>query len=705
MYLALFIFSVSVLYLLPAVRADCKERFNGRRINSTKKVIALISLTSTENQDSVNLDSMLRVLLLLNMVNSIDQAGIVAIDVCDNETVVQEILLDILLHNNTEKPIGIVTYLSSDMTRLTAAILLPFDIFLLSFTSDHVYPRLLTEQEKFVFSYDLSVIYGVENVISSLEMANVSLVSFLNYCFNDQQCSVYDDTIEPYKNMKNICIKGANIKSKKEFQEVVKHIERDERLRLVFITGELRYIASMDKDFLKIGRHPMATVFLTYNLKRYCKNNTLRFAGIHRTFKTNCSNIKNIIVENTEAYFLIYFTQFITEMVRHGDSNFTYETELKKRSIALTKTLKNHTKYNPTCVKPNCGMGEELRYGNYADKIWKHSYGWYCRRCKGNSIKETEGDAKCQPCENSRKANALKTSCEDPFHDVFIRYGDKMTHILLIVSMALLLCVIAVTMVFLRYRRTPVVVASNIVMTSVQLLSQATQIGVVPFMYIGKPTDTVCMCRPVVIGIFLSLILSATLSKTQRLLQIFQAKLRMNRMEILQTSAVQYIGIFLSILIDCCLLVVSFQYEKPKAEIQLDFKTMKRRYFCNSELHTHVQFAYAVFLLLVNSVQGFRARRFPESFRETIYITFSSFTCFVAIGVMSGIYYSQAEYYMKDFVIMYALLVLNFIELFLLNGYKVFVIFFRPSRNNSNSFQTERMRRIEKNVQRMTTLK
>jgi hypothetical protein len=89
----------------------------------------------------------------------------------------------------------------------------------------------------------------------------------------------------------------------------------------------------------------------------------------------------------------------------------------------------------------------------------------------------------------------------------------------MVLSFLFFLITLFVLAVFIKYRDTPVVKGSNRNLSYV-LLTAIALCYVLPFLYIGIPTNLSCAVQPVYFGFVFTLCVAIMLTKTQRLLTV-----------------------------------------------------------------------------------------------------------------------------------------------------------------------------------------
>ena len=662
-------------------------------------IVSLISMTSHNNEYNI-----------LNIVRENDvftsyqssysnMFGYIAIDVCNKQDVLVESLLYVILDIETK---AIVSHMPFDMTKLAASIILSLFIPYFALAEQVIYPDSINLNLYNVFSYDIDSVSLVTRLTQGLMANNISYVTFLSLCDVNSDCnSIMDNHYwAALTQTSKICVQKANIliNNTTTIKKAI-HGLKNENRRVIFLLADYKYIINLKY----IARSLNFTNFYSRLASAFrgerCVN--INDSFVYKTFMPvfQCQMYKYLDNETGWINLLGYFiqtlhkhTDFIKARLEHK-----YSEELFQKNYYEFHMARVH---KPFCEKPVCRKGKELYFGRYkTDTLWIR-YGWHCRPCLNNTIKETIGNLICTPCPKEWKSNKLKTTCYDPYTNTLL--SENSTIGIVFITICTLLCTLTVLtlLIFYKYRNTPVVLSSNKHMSFLQLTLHGTLFVTLPVLFIGIPINQTCTLRPIVIGICLTTSTTITLCKAQKLLFIFQAKVKMTETQIFMTKAVEIFLLLLMLLIDGAIIIVSFMNYPSSLLMLLFSETMSREIYCSTNQHIQYQFAYIfayIFaLFLFNTIQGFRARKLPDNFRETSFITISSFLSSVFLSFLTLVYYSQTSEHSKSTIIAFTSFSLNAINAFCLYCYRVFIILFKPEINNSEYFQKERMGNVAK---------
>ena len=187
--------------------------------------------------------------------------------------------------------------------------------------------------------------------------------------------------------------------------------------------------------------------------------------------------------------------------------------------------------------------------------------------CEKNTFKSTVGHGKCQACLPGWIANKNKTKCYDTYKNLTIRFTDDSSVLMLSVSGVILSAISSSIFFYIKYNETPLVRSSNLILSCIQLSSQLLLVIILPFIFIGEPNTIICILRPTLIGILMTVSTSVTLSKTRTLLRIFNSKIKMSNRERMKTKTVEIFILLLFTSVAASILFISFKVLKPKEDI------------------------------------------------------------------------------------------------------------------------------------------
>ncbi|KAM4675877.1 extracellular calcium-sensing receptor-like [Discoglossus pictus] len=287
----------------------------------------------------------------------------------------------------------------------------------------------------------------------------------------------------------------------------------------------------------------------------------------------------------------------------------------------------------------------------------------------------------CIKCLPDEWADPQKSKCL-PKTIEYLAYGDTLGATLAAFSLTSSLITVAILRLFIQYKNTPLVKASNYSLSCILLVS-ISLCFLCCFAFIGYPKHENCLLRQVAFGMVFALCISCILAKTIIVVCAFMASKPGSSLKKWTSPRVSYVVIFICSLLQLILCVSwmstypSFPEQKTQTQSELIIVE------CNEGSPTAFwsMLGYLVFLAAISFFLAFISRRLPDSFNEAKFITFSmlAFLCvwvsFVPASLSASGKYTVA---MEIFAILassWAMLICMFLP-------KCFIILLRPNMNS-----------------------
>ncbi|XP_076356976.1 metabotropic glutamate receptor 5-like [Tachypleus tridentatus] len=347
------------------------------------------------------------------------------------------------------------------------------------------------------------------------------------------------------------------------------------------------------------------------------------------------------------------------------------------RAFQWGKITAGNSPPKSVCSKP-CGRGE---IKNIVSEMVQCC--WKCVKCKENAhvINETT----CQECPPGYWPNDNLTGC-DEISVEYIYWWDSTAVVSMTIACLGFVATFVVMIVFIRHNNTPVVKASTrelsyIIMVGMYLCYATT------IVLLAKPTQTSCFLTRVLPGLSFSMIYAALVTKTNRIARILAGSKKkiITKKPRFMSATAQVVITFILISIEGTIIAAMLIFEP--ADSELVYPAIDRvKLTCNTTtLGIIAPLGFDFFLIAMCTVYAVKTRNLPENFNEAKFIGFTMYTTLVIWMAFVPIYFgSNSNVITMCLCISFSALV----ALLLLYVPKVYIIVFRPERNNRSAFTT-----------------
>ncbi|XP_031747615.1 extracellular calcium-sensing receptor [Xenopus tropicalis] len=246
-----------------------------------------------------------------------------------------------------------------------------------------------------------------------------------------------------------------------------------------------------------------------------------------------------------------------------------------------------------------------------------------CLPCSEGEILNPNDDSECLKCPEDKWPDSRKEECL-PKPIKFLSYEEALGSALACISVLFCLLTFSVFCLFIIKRKTPIVKANNRDLSYLLLISL--MVGFLcPLAFIGRPNQIMCMIRQVMFAVIFSLCVSAILAKTITVVMIFSATNPNSKMNKLVGFRIPVYIVPVCTVIQIILCIVWLAQAAPFAEFNMAAEIGIIVIECNEG--SRVLFAsvlgYMGLLASVSLFVAFMARKLPDTFNETKFITFS----------------------------------------------------------------------------------
>ena len=328
------------------------------------------------------------------------------------------------------------------------------------------------------------------------------------------------------------------------------------------------------------------------------------------------------------------------ELVNAGYWNY------KLRFVQLNKSLVQYA--NNTITPPRSSCTEQCKPGFKGLSFGDKPCCWKCVKCLDNTIQPAPNKDTCIPCPANKLPNGANTKCLLPsikYLDPRIRSGGAVVGLMTIGY----ILIIAVAVIFIQYRNTPVVKASNRGLSFVQIFSMLCQLALPVFFMQAETTKNMCGGILFYFVFFYTITVSVTFTKADRMLRVFQASKSgiLSKHSTMKGNTVQYATV--SILTIIGVLVCLLMYLVLKVNLTRQIRYQKDEidliYYCDGYYDTilFTMVSYIFIIALVCTVYAFKARKLPHDFNDVRYTCFAMFLFLLTWIMAVPIYFSQTD--------------------------------------------------------------
>ena len=264
-------------------------------------------------------------------------------------------------------------------------------------------------------------------------------------------------------------------------------------------------------------------------------------------------------------------------------------------------------------------------------------------------------------------------------------WNDKFSLLLFgLVGFGILLSLVLIIL-FIFYRKTPLIRASNLTLTIVQLVAHIL-LFIFPISYFVKPNTAICTTRTVSLGMFFTLIISVTLIKTQKLVFIFQSRIRVSRKEVKISKVMELFFILLMLVVQSSITVISFYFNKSRM-IKTSTESGSYMVKCDIFEEFNIQLCFGFLLIVMCLIQAFRARSLPENFNETKFILVAMLISVVLVAIFVPLTRRMERHRSKLITNVIAVSCVNLAQLLIMYGYKAWIILMCPEKNTASALK------------------
>ncbi|KAF5294721.1 hypothetical protein FQA39_LY00205 [Lamprigera yunnana] len=309
---------------------------------------------------------------------------------------------------------------------------------------------------------------------------------------------------------------------------------------------------------------------------------------------------------------------------------------------------------------------------NYQDQCC-----WACVSCREDAFVNNDT---CQSCSPGYGPNDSKTGCIK-LEALVLEWLNPWVMVPVVFSSFGILCTLFTIAVFIRYNRTPVIMASGRELCYV-LLTGVLCCYSMSFIILAKPSVETCAAMRVGLGLCLSVCYSAIFTKTNRISRIFNRGVKTIKRPV-YTSPISQVVISLGI--------VSVQLVGAIAWLIIERPAIREIYpypltavlTCRvSTFALIISLIYNMILIIMCTWYAFKTRKIPENFNEAKYIGFTMYsTCIVWLAFLPIYFGTNNDYTIQIVSMCMCLNISATVALGCLFTPKVYLVLFQPYKN------------------------
>ncbi|XP_036934020.1 extracellular calcium-sensing receptor-like [Acanthopagrus latus] len=304
-----------------------------------------------------------------------------------------------------------------------------------------------------------------------------------------------------------------------------------------------------------------------------------------------------------------------------------------------------------------------------------------CIPCAEGEISNKTGSLHCKRCPSEFWSNVEQTACVPRQLD-FLAFNETLGITLTTAAVSGAAVTTAVCVVFICYRKTPMVRANNSELSFLLLLSLKLCF-LCSLVFIGRPSVWSCRFQQAAFGISFVLCVSCLLVKTLVVLAVFRSA-RPGAETLMKWFGPGQqrgsVGLFTSVQVIICAIWLSLSPPVPQPD--LGFQGSKVTLECSmaSVVGFSLVLGYIGLLACTCLLLAFLARKLPDNFNEAKLITFSMLIfCAVWVAFVPAYVSSPGKYVVA--VEIFAILASSYGLLICIFAPKCFIILLRPEKN------------------------
>ena len=395
---------------------------------------------------------------------------------------------------------------------------------------------------------------------------------------------------------------------------------------------------------------------------------------------------------NYQAYGPVNIVGQEYKLIRVGiwDSSIANDSNRQALALDSSQTLQfgiNDDKSIRFVPQPSqcgrCEMGQHR-------KVVQSSCCGLCEPCLGQTYSTDPMSPNCTMCPAEMWGNNPLVGSDScvPIPESFIRYSDPFSIVVIILAILGLIAVLATTVIYIIFWKTPVVKSSG----REQMITLLIGIGLIfilAFVYVSPPEPGVCAVQRVGFWICYSIIFGALLVKTVRVTRIFYRPGTLTRVRFTEPH---YQVLFTSLIIIGQVVIVIIGLVVVNLSASRMIRRSRENVFPDLVVACVVDDTailvlctlYESILIVLSTILGVMSFKYPENFNEAKFVSFCTFIITIIWAAFVGMYaYFAVEgrQEIQNAITGLASVLSAYAVLTCLFGPKLFIIFFRSKQN------------------------
>ena len=324
-----------------------------------------------------------------------------------------------------------------------------------------------------------------------------------------------------------------------------------------------------------------------------------------------------------------------------------------------------------TCFR-KCQPGERV--------VGRSECCWNCQKCDKGKVSWLPGSTTCTACNETQYANAERTRCILR-EVVYLKFSDPAGIAILTLSVLDIILVTSVAVIFIRERKTQIVLGSSPYLVVLFFITLYTSFILTIIQVASKPTNASCTTVSVLLLLIFLFYAAFFLAKTKSATQALQSAV--SRLTNMRVAHLQMLEVGVLLLLQT-ILIVAWQATSPslaRFQNQEDNTRLLGCYESFPAAHI-IAVCYPIVILVIATLLAFRERHLTDNFNEAKSISFSTLAlCILLVAFIPTYRYVVGSN--SILVIAFTLFVAAFACMGCMFIPKLYIIFLRPERNTA----------------------